>query len=143
MRRPFQVFSTFSPRGYEMSEKNIPTVAPTADIVLFGEQHTIKYTFRSYHELGINPFDMESIEAYNAKAKGLAELAETVRAGLLHEYYGRRASRKGEEPPTVDELMDELDPIAYVDIWAAVNKTMGVDKEEKSEAKEPADPPSA
>lgn len=120
-----------------------PTVAPTAEITLFGEQHTIKYTFSAYKELGINPFDPASIKAYNEQPKDLPQLAASIRAGLFHEYRGRCAKYKAEDLPTVDELMEELDPLKYVEVWLSITRTMGVDEDSQREAVNGGDPPQA
>lgn len=117
----------------------IPTVAPTIEIEILGEKHVLKFGFRAYQEIGMNPFDPKSIEEFGKTPRTCRDLAAQIRAGMLHEYYGRQATRKGQEPPSVEDVMDELDPISYVDIWQKIQKVMGTD----TEAPKPADPPAA
>lgn len=121
-----------------------PSALPTVEIELFGETHTLRYGFRAYQELGLNPYDPASIAEYRDKKFTPLELARQLWAGILHEYHGRRATRKGEKPPTVEDVMDELDPIKYVELWVHIQIAMGVDDEsrqaegEQGEPKEPA-----
>lgn len=85
-----------------------PTAAPTAEITLGGEVRTLKYGFRAYKELDVNPFEEASMQAFIARPWNIDTAAGLIRAGLLHEY-AKHGPRHGQEPPTVDEIIDCLD----------------------------------
>jgi hypothetical protein len=120
----------------------IPSTVPVVEVDLFGEKTPLKYGFRALQEMGLNPYDPKSIAQFNEREKDCRGLAAQVRAGMLHLYFGLNAPRKGQEPPTVDDVMDELDPISYVDIWLKIKAATGTDEDTDEAQKEP-DPPSA
>ncbi len=113
-----------------------PTAAPTVPITFDGELRTLKYGFRAYDALGLNPFDPESVKAFSEKPLTVQLAAQLVRAGMLHEYT-KRGPRFGQEPPTVDEVLDVLDFPQFVTMFLDIQKAMGTDEEA------PADQPEA
>lgn len=120
-----------------------PTVSPTATIILDGEARTLKYGFRAYKALGINPFDPESVAAFRANKLSLDVAAAMIRAGLLHEY-AKNGPRHGQEPPTVDEIIDLLDFVQFAAMFADVQRAMGTDEPTTEPSPEtPANPPAA
>lgn len=118
-----------------------PDLAPGVEIQLFGETHILKYGFRAFHELGVNPFDADAVKAFEEAPKSCMDLAKQVHAGTAHEYSGRNAARKGQPRPTIDDVLDELDPTSYVEILLALARVKGLKSE--SEAEADADPPKA
>lgn len=126
----------------------LPSVAPSVEITFAGEKRILKYGFRAYKALDLNPFDRQSIQAFQDRALALDVAALIIQAGLLHEYYGKGATRKGETPPTIEEVMDELDMFVFTELLPSIQKAMGTDREDPKpmsateEQKEP-DPPSA
>jgi len=109
-----------------------PSVAPVAQITLGGETRTLKYGFRAYKELGINPFDPESVKTFQERPPTIDTVSETIRAGLLHEYV-KGGARAAEKPPSVEELVDLLDMPTFAGIWADMLKAMGADAPEKTD----------
>lgn len=111
------------------------------EVVLDGEARTLKYGFRAFHELGINPFKPSTLVEFFA-GLDIEMAAKFVRAGLLHEYRGKNAPRQGQEPPTVDEIIDGLDMAAFMQTMKSdLPGIAGVDSAEATG--EPADPPQA
>lgn len=120
-----------------------PSVAKTVDITYSGEPRTLKFGLLAFKDLGLNPFDPASIAEFTAQRLDLSVMARLVRAGLLHEYHGKGASRKGQEPPTADDVlvdMENLDEFAAT--FKSINELLGED-DKNAEATEPADPPAA
>jgi len=84
-----------------------PSVVPAVTITLDGEVRVLKLGFRALKELGVNPFKGSAIAEF-IDGMDLDKAAQLVRACLLHEY-AKRGSRHGQEPPTVDDIVDMLD----------------------------------
>lgn len=117
-----------------------PTAAPTVEIQLGGETRTLRYGFRAYKELGLNPFDPASVKAFAEAAPTIDSVAGYIRAGLLHEHL-KGGPRESQTPPSVDDVIDRLDMFSFVEIFEAVKKAMGVDGEPQTEQTE--NPPMA
>lgn len=113
----------------------LPTAAPTAEVQLGGEARTLKYGFRAYKEIGLNPFDPDSIRAFSEAKPTIDSLAGQIRAGLLHEYV-KGGVREGQTPPTVEEVVDQLDSFNFLAIFEGIKKAMGVDGEKPEEQSE-------
>lgn len=118
-----------------------PTVAPVVNIEFAGERRALRFGFLAYKALNLNPFDPASVEAFKGRAMDVDVVASVVRAGLLHEYFGKAATRKGQTPPTVDDVVAELDMFTFVPIWSEIERAMGTDADAKET--QPANPPTA
>jgi hypothetical protein len=111
-------------------------------VLIAGEPRTLKYGFRAFKELGVNPFKPQSLIEMLANLD-IESAVAFLRAGLLHEYYGTVAPRKGEEPPTVEQLIDDVDMESFINsLREDMGKIAGGDGVKSSEAA-PADPPLA
>jgi hypothetical protein len=120
-----------------------PTVAPTVEITLDGEVRTLKFGLLAFKALGINPFNKESIERFNARKMDLQAVAELIHAGILHEYHGKAATRRGQIPPTPEDLLADYELDQFADACSKVLDILQDDSKET--AKEPSEenPPQA
>lgn len=119
-----------------------PTTAHTIEITLDGQPRTLKYGFRAFHELKLNPFKPSTLVEFFTELD-VESAARFVRAGLLYEYRGKDAPRKGEEPPTTDDIIDGLDMAAFMrTLQEDLPKVTGADSSEDTTERTP-DPPQA
>lgn len=87
-----------------------PSVALTTNVTINGETRTLKYALLAFERLGLNPFQKSSIEAFSLRNLDLGLMALLIHAGLLHEYHGSAAPRRGQIPPTVEDLLADFVP---------------------------------
>lgn len=123
-----------------------PSVALTTTITLDGEERVLKYGLLAFKALGLNPFDPASVVQFNARPLDLGMVSELIHAGLLHDYHGRAATRRGQKPPTPDDLLAdyELDP--FIEACKGILTLLKADADEAlppGEKTEPANPPNA
>lgn len=118
-----------------------PSVAPIVPITLNGEARKLKYGFRAFKELGLNPFKPDTIISFLGDSLGVDNAVLWVRAGLLHEY-APGGERAGQTPPTADELIDSLDVPQFSRIISDCLEAAGL-KADGAEEPKPADPPPA
>jgi hypothetical protein len=103
-------------------------VAPVIPIRLAGEERTLKYGFRAYKYLGLNPFDEKSLAEFQSREMTIDFLVSYLYAGLLHEHE-KDGPRFDHQPTTEDEILGALDMFTFVDLWLSIQRAMGVDKE--------------
>lgn len=87
-----------------------PSVALTTSITIDGEARTLKYGLLAFKALGLNPFDKDSIDEFGRRTLDLGMMALLIHSGLLHEYHGKAALRRGQVPPSVDDLLADFVP---------------------------------
>jgi hypothetical protein len=122
-----------------------PSVAPIVPISLGGEARGLKFGFRAFRYLQVNPFNPDEINGYFGGAWSPEKVCHIIIAGLLHEY-AKNGPREGQKPPEDDDLIDILDLQQCPALIKAVNEALeGDDESDKPEGKpEPsANPPLA
>ena len=101
-----------------------PPIENAPTIQLGEETYVMRFGVRALHELGVNPFQPAKDEhgnvLFNDKGQPksavgvfldemtIKRAAEIVRACILHEF-SKRGPRHGQEPPTVEDIIDDLD----------------------------------
>lgn len=78
----------------------------TLPIQFAGEERGLKFGFKAWTELSLNPFKPATIQEYIAGID-ITKAAAWIRAGLLHEY-AKGGTREGQTAPTVDEVQDVI-----------------------------------
>ena len=129
-----------------------PPAAPTFEIELGGETRTLMYGFRAFKALKVNPFKPASLTDFlgaDLTNLDVDKAAEWVRAGLLWEY-AKGKPRAGQEPPTADELLDDLDLPKFMAAFQLSTASSGLTGDgsgpqtpNTESAESPADPPQA
>jgi hypothetical protein len=126
------------------------SIVPSFSIDLAGETRALRYGFRAFKELGLNPFQPKTIMDFLGSQLGALDVdkaAAYIRAGLLWEY-AKGQPRAGETPPTVEEMVDMLDLNLFMrtfnqSIEAAGLQVKDGEDGEESDGAETADPPQA
>lgn len=129
-----------------MTNQSDPTVARTVEIKYGGERRVLKFGLLAMKVLGMNPFDPITIEAFRQRQMDLGVASEVIAAGLRHEYYGKGAPRRGQEPPSPDDVLADMSEIdEFVGAFKSIDQLFGEDEDApKPEANsEPANPPTA
>lgn len=115
-----------------------PSTAPIVEISLGGHARKLYYSFRAWHELGVNPLKPSEMEAFLREIDPM-KAARFVWAGIVgHQaHLKRRAELDGETPPAVEEwtadrVLDLLDADVFSQIIDAMNKASGVQSAEPS-----------
>ncbi len=115
-----------------------PDVAPTVDIVLGGKARKLKYAFRAYRAMGVNPFDPESLKAYQDAPMDIERATLMIYAGLLHEcpkcgcdewIKGRKCAKCGSPELDIEAVEGWLDLPTYARILGEINKVTGAVQE--------------
>lgn len=116
------------------------SAVPSFDIQLGTETRTLRYGFRAFKTLGLNPFQPKAMVEFLGKDLGNLDIdkaAAWLRAGLLWEY-AKDQPRHGQEPPAVDDLIDLLDMASFMTTFGMSIEVAGLKGD--GEADEPADP---
>ena len=100
-----------------------PTTAKLIPISLNGEARNLRFGFRAFDALKVNPFEAGSI-ARALDPLDVRKAASFVWAGLLHE------KRQGE---TVEDIIDALDLEQFMGILAEIRKAGGEDPDKEEE----------
>lgn len=112
-------------------------------VMIAGEPRTLKYGFRAFHDLKINPFKPSTLVEFFSNLD-IEPAARFIRAGLLHEYCGKNAPRAGEQPPSVEDIIDDVDMESFIrTLREDMPKIAGGDGGENTSEATPADPPLA
>ncbi len=120
------------------------SVVPSFEIQLGAETRTLRYGFRAFKILGLNPFQPKSMMEFlggSLENLDIDKAALWIQAGLAWEH-AKNQPRHGEELPGLDDLIDVLDLASFMKTFHLSIEAAGL-KSEESEAKEPADPPLA
>lgn len=115
-----------------------PTVTPSVTMQLGGEAHELRLGLRALKALGINPFQPGSVQEY-LDSLDIDKAAAIVRACLLHQYAKGKA-RQGQEPPSVDEVIDYLDMGLFEGVLGDIIKASGLAGESDAPSTDTPDP---
>lgn len=121
------------------------SAVPSFELRLGAETRTLRYGFRAFKLLGLNPFQPKSMVAYlgaDMENMDIDKAAAWIRAGLAWEY-AKDQPRHGQELPDVDDLIDLIDIATFMQTFGLSLEVAGL----KSDGEEPAnadpDPPTA
>jgi hypothetical protein len=92
------------------------SLVPSFQIQLGKELRTLRYAFRAFKLMGLNPFQPKSMADFlgaNLENLDVDKAAAWIRAGLAWEY-AKDQPRYGQEMPTVDELIDLIDIASFM-----------------------------
>lgn len=118
-----------------------PTTAPVIHLTIGGEDRPLKYGFRAFKELSLNPFKPQTIVDF-MNALDIDKAAEFIRAGLLHEY-SKSGARVGQQPPSAEDIIDSIDLTDFASILSQITEALGLKPATDDVPSEPADPQTA
>lgn len=107
------------------------------------ETRTLRYGFRAFKLLGLNPFQPKAMKEFlgvNLENFDIDKAVKWIRAGMAWEY-AKDQPRYGQEMPIADDLIDLMDMSSFLTTFGQSIEAAGL--KGNGEAEPPADPPAA